>query len=174
MPEPRPSRSPRQPPQSEEELRARIEEQLRTVRVQDLLLESVVSVLNLSARRIAKDDERDLEQAQGRDRGRAGDGRPARPPSRRSRSERALSEVQVLYARQARAESPSAEADGERHPSRGEARRASREAARPARGGPQRPRRSSGRRRGRERDGCARAAPSVPATPDGAVRRSII
>ena len=50
-----------QPP-SEEELRARIEQQLRTVRVQDLLLESVVSVLNLAARRIAKEDERDLEQ----------------------------------------------------------------------------------------------------------------
>src|SRR6185295_11425898 len=51
------------PPQSEEELRARIEEQLRTVRVQDLLLESAVSVLNLTARRIEKEDERDLEQA---------------------------------------------------------------------------------------------------------------
>ena len=48
---------------SEEELRAQIEEELRTVRVQDLLLESVVSVLNLTARRIAKEDERDLEQA---------------------------------------------------------------------------------------------------------------
>ena len=48
---------------SEEEVRARIEEQLRKVRVQDLLLESVVSVINLAARRIAKEDERDLDQA---------------------------------------------------------------------------------------------------------------
>ena len=47
---------------NEEEMRQRIEEQLRKVRVQDLLLESVVSVLNLAARRIAKEDERDLEQ----------------------------------------------------------------------------------------------------------------
>src|SRR4029078_8635889 len=48
---------------SEEEMRGRIGEQLRKVRVQDLLLESVVSVINLTARRIAKEDERDLEQA---------------------------------------------------------------------------------------------------------------
>ncbi len=39
-----------------------LEEQLRRVRVQDLLLESVASILNLSARRIAKPDEQDLEQ----------------------------------------------------------------------------------------------------------------
>src|SRR5204863_4138377 len=51
----------RQPTQ--DEMREQLEEQLRKVRVQDLLLESVVSVLNLSARRIAKEDERDLEQA---------------------------------------------------------------------------------------------------------------
>ena len=53
----------RRPQPSQEELREQIEEQLRKVRVQDLLLESVVSVINLSARRIAKEDERDLEQA---------------------------------------------------------------------------------------------------------------
>ena len=41
----------------------RLEEELREVRVQDLLLESVVSIINLSARRIGKEDERDLEQA---------------------------------------------------------------------------------------------------------------
>jgi hypothetical protein len=48
---------------SEEELRARIEEQLRQVRVQDLLVESAASIVNLTARRIAKPDEQDLEQA---------------------------------------------------------------------------------------------------------------
>ena len=53
---------PAQPQQTEEEMRQRIEEQLRKVRVQDLLLESVVSLLNLAARRIAKEDEQDLEQ----------------------------------------------------------------------------------------------------------------
>lgn len=58
---PTPDPSPQQP--SEEELRARIEEQLKQVRVQDLLVESAASIVNLTARRIAKEDERDLEQA---------------------------------------------------------------------------------------------------------------
>lgn len=88
---------------SEEELRARIEEQLKQVRVQDLLVESAASIVNLTARRIAKEDERDLEQArigieavraltdlidgevQGQIRG-------------------ALSELQLLYARAAKGE----------------------------------------------------------------------
>ena len=48
---------------SEEELRAQLEEEIRKVRVEDVVLQSVVSILNLSARRIAKDDERDLAQA---------------------------------------------------------------------------------------------------------------
>ena len=48
---------------TEEELRAQIEEGLRKVRVEDVLLESVVTILNLTARRIAKEDERDLDQA---------------------------------------------------------------------------------------------------------------
>src|SRR5256885_11879986 len=87
-------------PPSEEEMRARIEEQLRRVRIQDLLLESVVSVINLAARRIAKEDERDLDQA------RAGIEAVRRlvdlldpEPAKQVRS--ALSEVQVLYAKQA-------------------------------------------------------------------------
>ena len=40
-----------------------MEEEMRKVRVQDLVAQSVVSILNLSYRRIAKEDERDLEQA---------------------------------------------------------------------------------------------------------------
>ncbi len=58
---PGPEQGAQQP--SEEELRARIEEQLKQVRVQDLLVESAASIVNLTARRIAKEDERDLEQA---------------------------------------------------------------------------------------------------------------
>jgi hypothetical protein len=54
---------PTEQPPSEEELRARIEDQLRQVRVQDLLVESAASIVNLTARRIAKQDEQDLEQA---------------------------------------------------------------------------------------------------------------
>ena len=88
-----------QPP-SEEELRARIEQQLRTVRVQDLLLESVVSVLNLAARRIAKEDERDLEQARvGIEATRAVV--DLLDPEQAEQVKNALSQVQVLYARQA-------------------------------------------------------------------------
>lgn len=49
-------------PEQEEMLR-QMEEEMRTVRVQDLITQSVVSILNLSARRIGKEDERDLEQA---------------------------------------------------------------------------------------------------------------
>ena len=98
---PGPEQGQQQP--SEEELRARIEEQLKQVRVQDLLVESAASIVNLTARRIAKEDERDLEQArvgieavraltelidgevQGQIRG-------------------ALSELQILYARAAKGE----------------------------------------------------------------------
>ena len=100
---------------SEEELRARIEEQLRQVRVQDLLVESAASIVNLTARRIAKPDEQDLEQAkvgieavralvdlidgevQGQIRG-------------------ALSELQLLYARAAKGEPLDAPPEAESAP----------------------------------------------------------
>jgi hypothetical protein len=49
-------------PEQEQMLRE-MEEEMRKVRVQDLVAQSVVSILNLSYRRIAKEDERDLEQA---------------------------------------------------------------------------------------------------------------
>ena len=86
---------------TEEELQQRIEEQLRQVRVQDLLLESVASLLNLSARRIAKADERDLEQ------GRVGIEAVRSllgllEPQAREQVQEALSQVQMLYAREAR------------------------------------------------------------------------
>jgi hypothetical protein len=83
---------------SEEEVRARLEEQIRQLRVQDLMVESVVSVLNLTARRIAKEDERDLEQA--------GVGIEAirawvdlLPEEAAAQIRQALSELQVLYAK---------------------------------------------------------------------------
>jgi hypothetical protein len=85
---------------TQEEMRQRIEEQLRKVRVQDLLLESVVSVLNLAARRIAKEDEQDLEQ------GRIGIEAvravlPLLDPEPAAQVQSALSEVQMLYAKHA-------------------------------------------------------------------------
>jgi hypothetical protein len=99
---------------SEEEIRARIDEQLRKVRVQDLLLESVVSVINLSARRIAKEDERDLEQAKvGIDAVRAIVGLLDEEPAKQVRD--ALSQVQMLYAQHAEGapSSPAGEPEGQ-------------------------------------------------------------
>jgi len=85
---------------TQEEMRERLEEQLRRVRVQDLLLESVVSVLNLAARRIAKEDERDLEQGRiGIEAVRAVLDLLDEEPAAQVRS--ALAEVQMLYAREA-------------------------------------------------------------------------
>jgi hypothetical protein len=87
-------------PADQEELQRRLEEQLRKVRVQDLLLESVVSILNLSARRIGKEDERDLEQARvGIEAVRAVI--DLIDPEPRQQVREALSQVQMLYAREA-------------------------------------------------------------------------
>jgi hypothetical protein len=89
---------------SEEQLRAQLEEEIRKVRVEDVVLQSAVSVLNLSARRIAKDDERDLEQAKvGIDAARALVDlvKPEAQPQLRQ----AISELQVLYAKHAGEES---------------------------------------------------------------------
>jgi hypothetical protein len=102
---------------TEEEMRAQLEEEIRNVRVEDVVLQSVVSILNLSARRIAKDDERDLEQAKvGIDAGRALVDlvKPEAQPQLRQ----AISELQVLYAKHA-GEGPAAdeeEGDGEPPP----------------------------------------------------------
>jgi hypothetical protein len=112
----------RPPPEQEEELRQRVDEQLRKVRVQDLLLESVAGILNLSARRIAKEDERDLEQARvGIEAVRAVVGLLEPEPAKAVRD--ALSELQVLYARQASGGGeapPEAEPAAEPHPRKGE------------------------------------------------------
>ncbi len=65
-----------------------------------MLLESVVSVINLTARRIAKEDERDLEQARvGIEAVRAVVDLLDDEPAEQVRS--ALSEIQMLYAKHA-------------------------------------------------------------------------
>ena len=91
---------------NEEELRAQLEEEIKKVRVEDVVLQSVVSILNLSARRLAKDDERDLEQAKiGIDAARALVDlvKPEAQPQLRQ----AVSELQLLYSKHA------GESDGE-------------------------------------------------------------
>ena len=85
---------------SEEELRAQLEEEIRRVKVHDVLVQSVVSVLNLAARRIAKEDERDLEQGKlGIDAASAV--APLLEPEAQKQVEQAVSELQLLYAKQA-------------------------------------------------------------------------
>ena len=92
---------PQQP--SEEELRAHLEEQLRQVRVQDLLVESAASIVNLTVRRIAKPDEQDLEQARvGIEAVRALVDLLEGEVAGQIRS--ALSDLQMLYARASRGE----------------------------------------------------------------------
>ena len=87
-------------PQSEEELRERLEEELRKVRVEEVVLQSVVSIINLTARRIAKEDERDLAQAKvGIDAVRALV--EVIPANAAKQIRQALSELQMLYAREA-------------------------------------------------------------------------
>ena len=82
------------------------------MRVQDLLLESVAGIVNLTARRIAKEDERDLEQARiGIEAVRAVVDLLEPEPGKAVRE--ALAELQVLYAREAKA---GQEPDGESGP----------------------------------------------------------
>jgi hypothetical protein len=84
----------------EEELRAQLEEEIRRVKVDDVVLQSAVSILNLSARRIAKEDERDLGQAKvGIEAARALT--ELVPDEARSQLRQAVSELQLLYAKQA-------------------------------------------------------------------------
>jgi hypothetical protein len=86
-------------PEQEQMLR-QMEEEMARVRVQDLVAQSVVSILNLSARRILKEDERDLEQAQiGIDAVRAL--ADLLEPEAQREIKNALSQIQMLYAQHA-------------------------------------------------------------------------
>ena len=85
---------------SEEELRAQLEEEIRKVRIEDVVLQSAVSILNLSARRIAVDEERDLEQAKlGIDAASALVEHVK--PEAQAQLRQAISELQLLYAKHA-------------------------------------------------------------------------
>ena len=85
---------------SEEELRAKLEEQIKDLRVEDVILQSAVSILNLAARRTAKEDEQDLEQAK------VGIEAASAltemvPEDARPQLRQAVSEMQLLYAKHA-------------------------------------------------------------------------
>ena len=84
-------------PQMTEAEREMLEQQMREVRVEDLLTQTVASVLNLSARRIVKEDEIDFDQARiGIEAVRAIV--PLLPPEVEEAVREPLSQVQMLYA----------------------------------------------------------------------------
>ena len=103
MPPPGPGGEEQQLSPEHEQMLRQMEEEMRRVRVEDLIAQSVVSILNLSARRILKDDERDLEQARiGIEAVRALVEQLDEESQREIKN--ALSQIQVLYARHAEAE----------------------------------------------------------------------
>ena len=85
---------------AEDAAREQLEAEIRDLRVEDVILQGAVSILNLSARRIAKQDERDLEQAKaGIEAARAL--AELVPEEARPQLRQAVSELQLLYAKHA-------------------------------------------------------------------------
>jgi hypothetical protein len=96
--EQQPQQEPGQP--SEEELRAALEEQMRRITVQDVLLQTVVTLVNLAGRRLTVEEEKDLEQARlGIEAVRAL--LPLCPEDQVEPVREALSQLQMIYAREA-------------------------------------------------------------------------
>jgi hypothetical protein len=84
---------------SEEELRAALEEQMKQITVTDVLLQTVVTLVNLSGRRLTVEDEKDLEQARlGIDAVRAL--LPLCPQDQIAPVKDAVSQLQMLFARE--------------------------------------------------------------------------
>jgi hypothetical protein len=98
-----------EPELTEEQLEylRQMEEEMKQVRIQDVVTQSAVSILNLAARRIAKEDERDLEQGRvGIEAVRALVDLLEPEPQREVRN--ALSQLQVMYAQESGSEVPPA------------------------------------------------------------------
>lgn len=96
-PQPPPGGADEQLSPEQEQMLRQMEEEMARVRVQDLVAQSVVSILNLSARRILKEDERDLAQARiGIDAVSALAG--FLEPDAQREIKNALSQIQMLYA----------------------------------------------------------------------------
>ena len=105
---------------SEEELRAALEEQMRQVRVEDVLAQTVVTLINLGARRLGLTggDEPEPEQAR-----LAIEGARALMPLLAEREELkpvrdALSQLQLAYAQTARGERQEARGERQEPPGR--------------------------------------------------------
>jgi hypothetical protein len=116
---------------SEEELRAALEEQMKKITVKDVLLQTVITLINVSARKLGlagEASEKDLDQArQGIEGVRALV--PLLPPEEQNAVREPLSQLQMVYAREAGAggqrtadsaqeEPPSPPADDERDKAR--------------------------------------------------------
>jgi len=102
-----------EPELTEEQLEylRQMEEEMKRVRIQDVVAQSTVSILNLAARRIAKEDERDLEQ------GRVGIEAVRAlvdllEPDAQREVRNALSQLQVMYAQEAGTDVPPASGGG--------------------------------------------------------------
>ena len=107
---------------SEEELRAALEEQMRQIRVEDVILQTTATLINLAGRRLGlagDPEEKDLQQAK-----LAIDGAralaPMSPPEQEAPIKDALSQLQMAYVREtqggeaaAAAAGPGAEPAGE-------------------------------------------------------------
>jgi hypothetical protein len=101
---------------TEEQLR----EQMKQLTIDDVLLQTVVTMINLSGRKLTVEDEKDLEQAKkGIDAARAL--LPLLPEEQVEPVRQALSQIQMIYVREARgtpAEDPAAKEEAEREQAR--------------------------------------------------------
>jgi hypothetical protein len=85
---------------TEEELRAALEEQMRRISVQDVILQTVVTLVNLSGRRLTAEGEKDVEQARlGIEAVRAL--LPLCPEDQVGPVKEAISQLQMIFAREA-------------------------------------------------------------------------
>jgi len=90
---------------------AMLEQQMRDLSVDDLITQSVVSILNLTARRIGKEDEIDLDQARtGIEAVRALV--PLLPEEIAAEIREPLSQIQMLYASRSGGGTPPPEGEG--------------------------------------------------------------
>jgi hypothetical protein len=96
---------------SEEQLR----EQIRQLTIDDVLVQTVVTMINLSGRKLTVEDERDVEQAKkGIEAARAL--LPLLPDEQAGPVKDALSQLQMIYVRET--QGPSAKEDAEREQAR--------------------------------------------------------
>ena len=107
----------RQP--TEEELQAAFEEQMRNIRVEDVVLQTVATLVNLAGRRLglAGEGEKDLEQAQlAIDAARAL--LPMCPEDQLEPIKQAMSQLQMAFAREAQTPADSRQSTGAQDESR--------------------------------------------------------